>query len=414
MEYGCIGEHLSHSFSKEIHKRIGHYDYILREVEKEKLKGFIESRKFKGINVTVPYKVDVMSMLDSIDEKAEKIGAVNTIVNKNGTLFGYNTDFDGMTALIKRIKLDLDGKNVLILGTGGTSRTAFYVAEALNAKRITKAGRVKRESNISYEEALSRYKDTQIIINTTPCGMYPDMDDMPVDIRCFPSLEGAVDVIYNPLRSKLVLSAQKLGLKTEGGLYMLASQAVFAAERFFERCYASSVTDGIFSDILRQKENIILIGMPGCGKSTIGELLSARLGKRLIDTDKMIEEEFKNKPDEIINTLGINEFRRMESQVIAKIRTENNCVIATGGGSVLREENVLNLKLNGTVFFIDRPIERICPTKDRPLSSDRESLLRLYEERYEIYKSACDERVRNISSEQQTADEIVRRLEGIR
>lgn len=414
MEYGCIGEHLSHSFSKEIHKRIGSYDYILREVEKGKLKSFIESREFKGINVTVPYKVDVMPMLDKIDEKAEKICAVNTIVNRNGRLFGFNTDFDGMTALIKKTGLELKGKNVLILGTGGTSRTAFSVAEALGAERITKVGRVKREGNISYEEALKKYQDTQIIINTTPCGMYPDMDNMPVDISGFSLLEGVVDVIYNPLRSKLVLSAQNLGLKTSGGLYMLASQAVFAAERFFDRHYDPVVTDEIFSEILREKENAVLIGMPGCGKSTIGKLLSERLGKRFIDTDKMIEEEFKNTPDEIINTLGIDEFRKMESQVIEKIRTENNCVIATGGGSVLREKNVLDLKMNGRIFFIDRPVENIVPTKDRPLSSDREKLLRLYDERYEIYKSVCDEKVDNISSEQQTADEIAKRLERIR
>ena len=394
MEYGCIGEKLSHSFSKIIHNEICDYDYELYEIKKDELKTLLTERKFKAINVTIPYKQDVIPYLDSIDEFALKIGAVNTIVNKNGKLLGYNTDFSGMCCLIENSKIDLKNKKVLILGSGGTSKTAFAVASYLGAKEIYKVSRKSTESSISYDDAYKLHNDAHIIINTTPVGMYPKIGESAIDISDFNKLEGVVDAVYNPLRTALVTSALKRGIKAVGGLYMLVAQAVFAAELFTDKAIDNGEIDRIYKKILLSKENIVLTGMPGCGKTTIGKALAKELNKEFIDIDDEIVKETGKPITEIFAEGGEELFRNIETQVIKRFSALQNCVISTGGGAILKEINIDSLKENGRIFYIDRPLEFLVTTDDRPLSSNREMLKKRFEERKDIYEATADFKLR--------------------
>lgn len=314
MEYGLIGEHLGHSFSKEIHNRIGAYSYEIKELRPDEVESFILSKQFCGINVTIPYKQTVIPYLDEIDEMAKAIGAVNTVVNRAGKLYGYNTDFEGMRRMIKKLALSLENKKVLILGTGGTSKTAYAVVRSMGAASIYKVSRTESESAISYETAKSLHSDADIIINTTPCGMYPHDTERPIDLDHFPSLQGVVDAIYHPLRTKLVMQALKKGIKACGGLYMLVAQAVCASEHFFNIC--EDRTNEIFAGIIAEKENIVLTGMPASGKTTVGKLLAERLHKQLIDTDEVIIQKAGMPITEIFRKYGEAYFRDLESEVI--------------------------------------------------------------------------------------------------
>ena len=286
MEYGLIGEHLPHSFSPEIHKRIGDYKYEIKELKPEEVEEFLIKRDFKGINVTIPYKQTVIPYLDEIDDAAKAIGAVNTVVNRGGKLFGYNTDFGGLSALIEKIGIDVSGKNAIILGNGGTSHTAEAVLKHLGAQPVLKTDIVPGDGVITNEEAVLKHKDADILINTTPCGMYPKLSGMAVDPADFPNLSGAVDVVYNPLKTDFVQKAKSLGIPAEGGLYMLVMQAILAAEHFLGEKIPKEKADSIYLEILRIKKNIVLIGMPSCGKTTVGNLLSKELGMELFDSDK--------------------------------------------------------------------------------------------------------------------------------
>ena len=400
MNYGLIGEKLGHSFSKEIHALIGSYDYELKEIASIDLPAFMQQKEFKGINVTIPYKQDVIPFLNSIDKAAEEIGAVNTVVNRNGKLSGYNTDFIGLKRLILSQGLKLDGKKVLILGTGGTSRTARAVAKALNAKTILTVSRSAKTSDdkadsisqsvISYQDAAALHNDCDIIINTTPCGMFPKIDDSPIDLSPFTKLSGVIDVIYNPLRSQLVLQAQEKKIIAAGGLYMLVQQAIAASEYFFDTTYSDDEADRIYKTILNKKQNIVLVGMPGSGKTTLGKKLAKKMNRNFYDTDVVITEKEGTTPAEIIRTKGEQAFRDIESAVCRELASEQGVIIATGGGAVLRKENVFNLKKNGLLFFIDRPLEAIKPTDDRPLSSSEDKLRQVYEYRYPIYTREAD------------------------
>ena len=391
MEYGLIGEHLPHSFSKDIHEQLAPYTYELCELKAEELGEFLKKREFKGINVTIPYKQAVIPYLDEIDEKAKAIGAVNTVVNRGGRLCGYNTDYDGMAGLISRLGVDLAGKEVLIFGTGGTSRTAAAVARDMGAKSVTRVSRTAKDGAISYEQAAA--KNAQFIVNTTPAGMFPHAEGQAMDISGFAQLEGLIDAVYNPLRTKLVQSALAMGAKADGGLYMLVGQAVSACELFLGKALAADTTARVYEKILAGKENVVLTGMPGSGKSTVGGLLAAATGRELVDTDAEIVRAAGMPITEIFATRGEKAFRDLESEVIAEISARTGIVIATGGGAILREENVRRLKQNGRVFFLDRALADILPTDDRPLSSDREALERRFAERYPTYCATADVRI---------------------
>lgn len=395
MEYGCIGEKLTHSFSKEIHNLLFDYDYEIREIPKGELDAFMTKRDFKAINVTIPYKQDVIPYLDWISDTAKAVGAVNTIVNSGGKLYGYNTDFAGMTALIKINGIEVKGKSVLVLGSGGTSKTAVAVAKALGATLVKRVSRTAKEDCITYSQAYSDFKDAQVIINTTPCGMYPNIIGEPIDIECFKNCEALIDAIYNPLCSNLVIKAKAGGIKAMGGLYMLVAQAAFAAELFIDTAVSEEKIYDVYKKIVSSKRNIVLTGMPSSGKSTIGKRLEKELGMNFIDADTEIEKVAGKPISQIFKESGEGHFRDIESDVIANVSARQNQVIATGGGAVLREQNLTLLKGNGTVYFIDRPLELLMTTDDRPLSSNREDLIKRYNERYDIYCNTADKRVVN-------------------
>ena len=404
---GLIGEKLGHSFSRDIHSSLGNYSYDLIEVEKDRLADFIQKKDYSGLNVTIPYKEAVIPYLDKTDDHALAIGAVNTIVNKNGELFGYNTDFFGMERLINHAKIDISDKTVAILGTGGTSKTADAVVKHLGAKKAIKVSRGNRDGAISYDDLYEMAGDIDVIINTTPAGMFPNTEASPIDISRFERLSGVIDAVYNPLRTKLILDAKRRGIKAEGGLYMLVGQAVRASELFTGEVYDEKTTDRVYKRILREKENIVLIGMPASGKSTIGRILEKKLSRRAFDSDKIIEKEEKRSIPDIFHKDGEGKFRDIESSVIKRLSLENGIIIATGGGSILREENIDNLKKNGRLYFIDRPLPQLIPTKSRPLASTPEDIERRFNERYGIYSSAADVRIDANGSAPMAADKII-------
>ena len=406
MNYGCIGEHLPHSFSREIHGQIGSYAYELKELSPEELPAFLAAREFSGINVTIPYKQAVIPYLDGIDETARAIGAVNTVVNRGGKLFGYNTDLDGLTRLVRRIGLDLAGRKVLIPGTGGTSRTAAFAAEKLGAREIHRVSRTGRENSLTYEQALRDHADAEIILNTTPCGMFPDIENQPLSLTPFSRLQGVADVIYNPLRSRLVLDARSRGIPAEGGLYMLVAQAVRASALFLDTVHPDGLTDGIHGRLARRKENIVLIGMPGSGKSTVAGILAGRSGRPLADTDRLITEKAGRTIPEIFRESGEQAFRDLESEVIRSLARQGGQVISTGGGAVLRPENVTALKQNGRLFWLDRDPDSLVPTDDRPLADTRERMKQLYIEREPVYRAAADEVIPVRGTPEETAGDI--------
>lgn len=388
MEYGLIGEKLGHSFSREIHQRLGGYDYRLQELTPAQLPAFLEKRDFRGVNVTIPYKQTVIPLLDEVDPKAAAIGAVNTIVNRRGRLYGCNTDYDGMAALARHAGLTLKNKNVLILGTGGTSRTAMTVAADLGAAEIRRVSRTGRGGAITYEQAADL--PVQVLINTTPCGMYPGCDGQPMDLSRFGWLEGVLDAVYNPLRTRLVLQARDNGARGQGGLYMLVAQAAAACRLFLDRPLPDGALDSVYRAIHGQKQNIVLTGMPGSGKSTVGRVLARQLDRELVDTDTEIIRLAKKPIPEIFAQRGERGFRDLESQVIQEVSRRTGLVIATGGGAILREENVRRLRQNGRIYFLDRPAEDIQPTDDRPLARDMEAVRQRYAERYPRYTSTAD------------------------
>ena len=406
MEYGCIGEHLTHSFSKEIHAQLQDYLYELKEIPQGKLDAFMTERDFRAINVTIPYKQDVIPFLKEVEQTAAAIGAVNTVVNRDGQLYGYNTDFGGMADLIRRTGIDLTGKKVLILGTGGTSKTAMAVAKHMGASEIWKVSRTANPGVLTYEDVEKGHLDAQVLINTTPRGMFSRESGMPVDPGLFPQICGVIDAVYNPLRTEFVLKARSMGVPASGGLYMLVRQAVLASEIFLSVRYPEEVTEQVYRSIRASKENIVLTGMPGSGKTTVGRLLARGMNRPYLDTDLIVEEKTGLTPGSIIETRGEQAFRDIETEVIREISAQTGAVIATGGGAILRKENTELLRRNGKIFFLDRPVEQLIPTQDRPLSSTREAIMKRYSERYPTYLATADAIIENSTSPEQAAQRV--------
>ncbi len=390
MRCGLIGEKLGHSFSKEIHEKLGRYAYELIELAPAELEEFFRARAFDGMNVTIPYKCAVIPYLDEVCPEAAAIGAVNTVVNRGGKLLGCNTDLGGLEALIRRMGLDLRGSTVLVAGTGGTSRTAAAAAEALGAARVVRLSRSGREGALTYEEAYETCGDAAFLIHTTPAGMYPDVDGCAVALDRLPRLEGVVDVVYNPLTTRLVQQARARGIPAEGGLYMLTAQAVLAAEAFTGECLGPETAERLYRELLFEKRSIVLTGMPGSGKSTLGAILARRLGRELIDTDAVIVRQTGMPITELFRAKGEAYFRDLETAALREACRTGGRVIAAGGGAVLRPENVDLMKQNGTVVFLDRPLSDLRPTDDRPLADDPEKLRKLYEMRKSIYAASAD------------------------
>ena len=406
MKFGVIGEHLKHSFSKEIHEKIADYSYVVKEIEPNKLGDFLTEADFCGINVTIPYKEKVIPYLYSISDTAKKIGAINTVVNKDGKLYGYNTDYMGMRSLILRNGIDLKGKKALILGNGGTAKTGYQVLSDLGAKEVLLVGRNPDFCDVLYGDVAKLHRDAEFILNTTPVGMFPKNEGKIIDISLFPKLSGLIDAVYNPLRTNLVLDAMEKGIKAEAGLYMLVSQAVYASEFFMDTTYDSSVCENVFKDILKEKENIVLIGMPSSGKTTVGKRLAMITGKEFVDTDDEIVKRISMDIPSYFAKFGEAEFRRVESEVVYEVSKKNGMIISTGGGAVLKGENVRCLRQNGRIYFLNRSLDLLIPTKSRPLSSDIDALKKRYEERYDIYVSSADVAVEANGTVNEVADKI--------
>ena len=410
MKYGLIGEKLGHSFSPEIHHKLGRYDYALREIAKTDLPAFLTARDFVGINVTIPYKTDVIPYLDELSELAREIGAVNTVVCRDGKLYGDNTDVHGMISLIRRITPDLAGKTVLILGTGGTSRAAVAAATALGAKKTVRVSRTGRDGAVTYEDAYRDFADADFLINTTPVGMFPHAGTSPVDLSRFPRLAGVADAIYNPLSTRLLLDAKALGIPAENGLYMLVAQAMKSAELFTGEPVGENETERIWRELLFEKRNIVLIGMPGSGKSTVGRGLAERLGRNLIDTDDLIVRRAGKPITEIFASQGETAFRDLESSVIREVSASGGAIVSTGGGAILRRENVDALRSNGVLVFLDRLPEDLVPTSDRPLADEIGKIRALYEKRIPLYRAAADLTVSVRGTPENTVLEVLEKV----
>lgn len=388
--YGLIGKTLKHSFSKRIHGQLGDYDYSLFPLEQDQLEKFTNDQSISGFNVTIPYKTEIIKYLTDIDVRAKEIGAVNTVVREQGKLKGYNTDFDGMVYMLKSADIIIDEKVVMILGSGGTSKTAEAVAKFLGAKRVFK---VSRTGEINYQNCYNQ-KDVQVIINTTPVGMFPDNYSSPVDLDRFEGLEAVADAIYNPSLTLLCFNAKMKGLKQVNGLKMLVAQAKFASEKFLETNILDNEIEKIACKMKNENQNVVLIGMPGSGKSTIAKELAIKLKKDFIDTDKEIEKKAGKTIPQIFQDDGEKYFRELEKQVIREVGAMTGKVIATGGGAVKDRDNLYPLKSNGTIFFIKRDVEKLV-TKGRPLSKDLDTVKRLYEERKDMYLAFCDHQIDN-------------------
>lgn len=391
MQYGLIGEKLGHSFSAEIHEMLKSNPYTLCELAPHEVDAFFKAKDFCAVNVTIPYKTTVIPHLAHISEQAKMIGAVNTVVNRKGELWGYNTDFFGLQSLLEHANITIADKKIAVLGTGGTSRTAVAVAKSLGAREILIVSRTAKEGCITYAELTSAHTDVEAIINTTPVGMYPNADACPVDFSAFSKLDGVIDAIYNPLRTQLVLQAQKHGIKAEGGLYMLVAQAVRASELFLDCTYTSDTAERIYQTLLHKTENIVLTGMPGAGKSTVGKRLAENLNRPFFDLDEEIVRVAKRPISDIFAAEGEDAFRNIETRILREVlANQKGIVLATGGGAILRDENIDLLRRNGKIYFIDRPLSALLPTLDRPLASTAEAIKMRYEERYERYSICAD------------------------
>ena len=394
MEYGLIGEKLGHSFSKIIHEKLADYTYELCPLAKDELDAFMTAKQFKAINVTIPYKQDVIPHCDVLDDSAKRIGVVNTIVNRDGKLFGYNTDFAGFLYNLNAHGITLKDKKVMICGSGGTCKTVTAVAEYMGAKEILVVSRSKKENAVTYEECI-RHKDVDVVVNASPKGMYPDNGESPLDLSNFPNCKAVVDVIYNPLKTRLLQQAEQLGMKAVNGLEMLVAQAKFAVEHFLSTEIENDKIDQITLELLKQLTNIVLIGMPSSGKTLTGKALCKYIDKTVVDTDAVIVERSGMSIKEMFARHGEAYFRQWEHDVIEEFSKQNGLIIATGGGAIKNEENIQNLKQNGVVMFIDRDLEHLLVTDDRPLSKDTNAVAKLYEERYPLYTKYGDLRVPN-------------------
>ena len=410
MNYGLIGEKLGHSFSREIHRKLGRYPYELREIRKGELDAFMTARDFAGINVTIPYKTDVIPYLDELSDLAREVGAVNTVVNRSGKLYGDNTDVRGLIALVRRMRGDLSGMTVLILGTGGTSRAALAAAKVLGAKTAVRVSRTGRDGALTYEEAYRDFSDAEFLINTTPIGMFPHAGLSPVDLARFPRLAGVVDAIYNPLNTRLLLDASARGIPAANGLYMLVAQAMKSAELFTGEPIDDSVTERIYTELLFEKRTLVLIGMPGSGKTTLGRLLADKLGRTFVDSDGEIVKRAGAPITEIFATRGESAFRDLESEVIRDLSETGGRVIATGGGAILREENLAALRSNGILVYLDRPLGDLLPTSDRPLANQVDKIKTLYTVRLPLYQRAADLTVPVRGTPENTVLEILEKL----
>lgn len=403
MEYGLIGEKLGHSYSHMIHARLADYRYELKEVAPERLDAFIEARNFRGLNVTIPYKQAVMKHCAELSPEAMEVGSVNTlIVRPDGSLFGHNTDIDGFIYMLRRGEIDPAGAKAVILGSGGTSLTARAALTRLGAREIVT---VSRKGPVDYAALYAEHADAEILVNATPVGMYPKNGASPVELDRLPKVRGVADVIYNPEKTALILAAQAKGIPAVSGLSMLVAQAREAAELFAGHAIPAGRVEDIVSEIGAQTLNLILVGMPGCGKSTLGQAVAAALQREFVDCDAEIVRRAGKSIPEIFAQDGEGAFRALESGVLADVCRGHGLVISTGGGAVLRAENRDAMRQNGRVCLIRRALAFL-PRDGRPLSASEDAVARLWEARRAAYETAADFPVENDGTVEAAAEKI--------
>ena len=401
-KFFLVGEHLSHSFSPQIHAMLGNPDYSLKELAPDEVGEFITGGDYAGINVTIPYKQVVIPYLDALTPAAQKLGAVNTVTRRaDGSLLGDNTDYFGFSYALQSAGIALDGKRVLILGSGGASKTAVAVARDAGAAEVVI---VSRSGEVNYQSVYSLHGDAEVIINCTPVGMYPKSGTSPVDLAKFPYLCGVADMIYNPARTAFLAQAEQLGLPCTNGLSMLVAQAAAGHERFTGAPVDTVQIKRIVRSFASESANIVLIGMPGCGKSTIGAVLAQLTGKKFTDTDALIVQKAGKSIPEIFADGGEDAFRAIEHQVVCEVGAAHGQIIATGGGVVTREENLYPLHQNATVVWLQRPLQDL-PTDGRPLSQANK-LADMYRVRRPLYRAFCDLEIPNDG----TPDEVAARI----
>lgn len=403
---GLLGRKLGHSYSPQIHGKLGDYPYALFEKEPDALEEFLKNGNFTGINVTMPYKQAVIPFLDELTPTAQALGAVNTIVRREGRLIGHNTDYFGFQTMLFASGLSVAGKKVLVLGSGGASKTAVAVLKQQGAD-VTVISR----SGPDHYGNLHRHADAAVIVNATPVGMYPNTGIAPVDLALFPHLEGVLDIVYNPARTKLLLDAESRGLVAVNGLLMLVAQAKEAAQWFTGHAISDETIAPIHAMLRKQMENIILIGMPGSGKSTVGHLLAKMTGKQFVDADDAIEEKAGKPIPEIFAQAGEAGFRKIETEVLADLGSRSGLIIATGGGCVTREENYPLLHQNGSIFCLHRDLSKL-PVDGRPISQSTD-LQTLYRTRKPLYDRFADYHIDNNGTPQGAAEEILKIWEEI-
>lgn len=403
---GLLGEKLSHSYSPFIHNMLCDYDYRLFEKAPEDVEDFIRSGDFDGINVTIPYKKTVFSLCDELSDAAKKLGNVNTVLRlADGRIFGHNTDYYGFAYTVTDSGISVSGKKAIVLGNGGASGTVCTVLKDLGAAEVIV---ISRSGENNYENIHHHY-DAQIIVNATPVGMYPHNGYRLVDLAEFTRCEGVFDLVYNPAKTALLLDAEKLGIPHRNGLAMLVAQAKESAEYFSGTKIEDSLIDKITSKLATDMKNIILVGMPGCGKSTLGKAVADMTGRQFIDADESIVEREQMSIPEIFAKSGEEGFRKAETEALADICKKSSCVIATGGGCVTRDENYPLLHQNGTIIWIQREIESL-PTDGRPLSQSG-NLEKMYEVRRPMYKKFADHIIENSGDVKDIAEQILKLIE---
>ena len=402
MKYGLIGEKLGHSYSCQVHRALGNPDYVLKEIAPDALGDFLRARDFAGLNVTIPYKQAVIPYVDALTDTAREVGAVNTLYfDASGALWGDNTDVYGFCTMLEGI--DVRGKKALVLGSGGTSHTACYALRALGAGDCLVAS---RRGAANHENVYSLHADAEVIVNATPVGMFPNNGARPIDIRRFPRLCAVADVIYNPARTALLQDADALGIPRAGGLSMLVAQAARSVERFSGRALGEEAWRGALRQVAASLRGVALVGMPGCGKSTIAQAVAQELGRACVDLDAEIEREAGKSIPEIFAQEGEEAFRAAETRAARQFSREN-AVLATGGGCVLRAENAQALRANSLVVWLKRAIDQL-PREGRPLSVG--NLYEMEQKRAPYYLAASDVQIENQGSVEEVAAAVVAAL----
>lgn len=407
MKLGLIGKTLGHSWSWQIHDMLIHEHYQNWELSEDEVIPFLEKKDFTGINVTIPYKEKVMTVLDAISPTAEKIGAVNCIINRDGRLYGYNTDCDGFMELVKTAGMHMEGKHAAVLGSGGAAKAVMAGVSQLGGIPVM-VSRHPHDDMISYQQMYAMQNRFSFLVNATPVGMFPHMDETPADLDVFEHLEGVVDVVANPLRTKLCFQASCKGIPSTGGLGMLVYQAAAADALFTGQKVPQERIDACLGTLLKERRNIVLIGMPTSGKSSVAQMLGKQSGQQVYDMDTLLEQQLGTSIRTCFETHGEAYFRAKETRLARELANKEGVIISCGGGIIKNPENMQVLSQHGVVVWLQR--NSLFPSSDRPLSADEASLKKLYEQRRGLYEMYSDIQVENNGTLEDTAEQILKKI----